>query len=378
MKIVFVSNYYNHHQAPLCRALSRQVEEFYFIATSEMRRERREMGYAMADVPDFVRYAHRAQHEREACIRLIDEADVLIAGAAPEELIAPRIRGGKLTFRYTERLFKQEPSFLEFPKKWAAQHLRNPWGKAVYLLCAGAYTAGDYARLGLFSDRAYRWGYFPETAPRKTIQKRPGTILWAGRLLDWKHPDDALQAALALIGEGYDLSLEIVGAGDLANVLEERLRGSGLQSRVRLCGALDPAGVRARMEEAEIFLFTSDRQEGWGAVLNEAMSAGCAVVASHAAGSTPCLVEDGKNGLIYRSGDVDMLREKLRYLLDHPGKRTAMGVKARETIETTWNAETAALRLCALARQLLKGEGSPELFDSGPLSKAPVIRNDWM
>ena len=372
MKIVFVSNYYNHHQASLCRALSGQVEDFYFIATSEMRRERRDMGYAMAQVPDFVRYAHRTPAEREVCLRLIEEADVLIAGAAPEELIAPRIRAGKLTFRYTERLFKQEPKPLEYLKKRIAQHLRNPKENAVYLLCASAYTAEDYARLGLFSGRAYRWGYFPEITYGKRMQKRPGIVLWAGRLLDWKHPDDALEAARQLIEEGYDLSLEIVGAGELAPVLEERVRSFGLESRVKLTGVLDPSGVRARMEEAEIFLFTSDRQEGWGAVLNEAMDAGCAVVASHAAGSTGYLVEDGKNGLIYPAGDVAMLREKLRYLLDHPNEAAAMGAKARETMESTWNADTAAERLCALARQILAGEKAPDLYDNGPISKAPT------
>ena len=46
-------------------------------------------------------------------------------------------------------------------------------------------------------------------------------------------------------------------------------------------GALKPADVRKEMERADIFLFTSDYKEGWGAVLNEAMNARCAIVAVH-------------------------------------------------------------------------------------------------
>ena len=34
------------------------------------------------------------------------------------------------------------------------------------------------------------------------------------------------------------------------------------------------------MEKADIFLFTSDRREGWGAVANEAMNSACALVVS--------------------------------------------------------------------------------------------------
>ena len=33
------------------------------------------------------------------------------------------------------------------------------------------------------------------------------------------------------------------------------------------------------MEQADIYLFTSDRNEGWGAVANEAMNSACAMVA---------------------------------------------------------------------------------------------------
>lgn len=379
MKIVFVSNYYNHHQAPLCQALDAlNPGQFHFVATSEMRQERRQMGYTMTDVPAFVRCAHKDPEERAFCLRLIREADVVIAGAAPEKLIAPRIHAGKLTFRYTERLFKRVPKPLELLKRWISQHLRNPRKKPVYLLCAGAYTAADYAKLGLFSGKAYRWGYFPAVSYEYAGNKSRGSILWAGRLLDWKHPDDALEAVRRLIDEGYDINLEIVGAGELAPQLEEMVRKSGLENRVSLAGVRNPGEVRALMERSEIFLFTSDRQEGWGAVLNEAMSSGCAVVASHAAGSVPFLVEDGKNGLIYPSGDVDMLSQKLRRLLDHPEICAEIGMEAQRTVAETWNAETAARRLCTLAEHILSGEEFPEIRNNGPCSRAEILCDGWM
>jgi glycosyltransferase involved in cell wall biosynthesis len=94
------------------------------------------------------------------------------------------------------------------------------------------------------------------------------------------------------------------------------------------------------------------------------------VVASHAAGSAPFLIRDGENGLLYHSGNGDMLYEKVRYLLDHPDEQSRLGSSAYETILSLWNAGTAADRLLQLAEKILAGEKSPRPFGEGPCSPA--------
>ena len=131
------------------------------------------------------------------------------------------------------------------------------------------------------------------------------------------------------------------------------------------------------MEEAGIYLFTSDRREGWGAVLNESMNSGCAVIASHAIGSTPYLIEDNVNGLIYRSGDVDMLYKKIKCLLDDHSKQERLGREAYKTMVEEWNASVATERLVTLSKSILSGEKYPDLYSSGPCSKAEIIKDDW-
>ena len=143
-----------------------------------------------------------------------------------------------------------------------------------------------------------------------------------------------------------------------------------------MLGAMPPEAVREHMEKAEIFLFTSDFNEGWGAVLNESMNSGCAVVASHAIGSVPFLIRDGENGLIYRNGDDDGLYKRVTRLIDDPALRDRLGRNAYRTLADTWNAETAAERFLQLSQALLDGK-SPELFDEGPCSRAAVLRNGW-
>ena len=122
---------------------------------------------------------------------------------------------------------------------------------------------------------------------------------------------------------------------------------------------------------------TSDRQEGWGAVLNEAMNSGCAVVASHSAGSTHYLIKHKENGLIYTSGNIDDLYNKVKYLLNDPAEQKKLGASAYNTITDEWNAQTAAQRLVRLFKAVLDGEKSPDLYPSGPCSKAYVIKDDW-
>lgn len=202
-------------------------------------------------------------------------------------------------------------------------------------------------------------------------------MLWCGRFLAWKHPDDALTVARRLKEAGVSFTLKMIGTGELENCLRQTIQAEGLQNCVELTGPMPPEQVRDYMEKAGIFLFTSDRQEGWGAVLNEAMNSGCAVVASDAIGSVPYLVKDRENGLVYHSGSVDELFERVKGLLDHPAEQRRLGEAAYRTIADLWNAEIAAKRLIALSQAILDGDASPELFEDGPCSRAEIIREDW-
>ena len=208
-------------------------------------------------------------------------------------------------------------------------------------------------------------------------KKDPRKILWVGRMLAWKRPDDAIRAAAQLKKAGYVFSMDLVGEGQLEPHLRELIQELDLSDCVRLIGFMPPDEVRRHMERAGIFLFTSDRQEGWGAVLNEAMNSGCAVVAGSDAGATPCLVQNGVNGLVYPSGDIRALNDALKCLLDAPETAAELGLSACETITELWNGEVAARRLVLLTQAILEGNQHPDLYAEGPCSRAERLRKDW-
>ena len=139
-----------------------------------------------------------------------------------------------------------------------------------------------------------------------------------------------------------------------------------LHDCVELTGALPVDEVRTEMEKASIFLFTSDRGEGWGVVANESMNSGCVLVAADRIGSVPYLVKNDHNGLLFHDGDIDDLTEKVSALLDAPARISQLGRNAYETVSGLWSAENAARRFVELAERLLESDGAVSLWEEGP------------
>jgi len=131
------------------------------------------------------------------------------------------------------------------------------------------------------------------------------------------------------------------------------------------------------MEKSEIFLFTSDRNEGWGAVANESMNSACAVIANSAIGSVPFLIKDGENGYMYKDGDVDEIYSKVKKLLDNAEERKRLSKNAYKTMTDEWNPKNAAKKLVKLSETMLEGEYKPFPFADGVCSRADKLSDNW-
>ena len=375
--IVMILNYYSHHQSELSEALCAATNEnYWFIETEPMEEERKNMGWGGIMLPSFVKQSYTSPEAKAECLKLCSDADVVIIGSAPDSFIENRMKENKLTFRYYERYFKEGRWRILDPRVVRSHYyldyrFRN---KNLYMLCAGAYTAPDCRFIHCYINKTYKWGYFPAVKAYDDLEaliesKKPHSILWTGRFIDWKHPEAPLYVAKRLIKDGYDFTLNIIGNGYLEQSIQKQITADGLNNYVHILGTMSPEEVRQYMEQSEVFLFTSDRNEGWGVVLNESMNSACAVAASGAIGSVPYLLEDGKNGLIFKDRNWNDLYEKVKFLFDHPAERKSMGRKAYDNLMDLWNAETAASRLLELIDCINTGRDLP--FSHGPCSK------DW-
>ncbi|MBE6916278.1 MAG: glycosyltransferase family 4 protein [Ruminococcaceae bacterium] len=381
--VIFLSNYFNHHQKPFCEEMYRILKENYtFIETETMSEERQNMGWGIQHYPPYVVTSAVFNANRKKYQQKIDDADVVIIGAAPLALIKTRNKNNRLVFRYSERLLKDKLKLWQYPLCFLRWHKATPPSSNIYLLCASAYASKDHTSFSLFKNRHYKWGYFPEVkiyadVDQLIASKKRASLLWVARFLNLKHPEVPVEIAKRLKKEGYCFELNIIGTGELEKTVTQMVADEGLTDCVHLLGAMKPEEVRTHMEQSEIFLFTSDRREGWGAVLNESMNSGCAVVASHAIGSVPYLIKDKENGCIYRDGDVDDLYRKVKFLLENEEKRAAMGRNAYLTMVNEWNAKTATMKLLELAERIGNGKEMPELYAQGVCSRAEILKDDW-
>lgn len=379
MKLVFLSNYYNHHQAPFCEAMHERLgSNFSFIQTEEMEAERSNMGWGEDNIPSFVKKNYGNRLVEIECNNLIETADVVIIGSAPDHLVRNRIRSGKLVLRYSERQLKKGLELWKYPYRYLKWHKQNPSRANIYMLCASAYASSDYAKFGLFKNRCYKWGYFPAVKRYGDIDqlielKHPASILWVARLIEWKHPELPILVAKRLKDENYSFNMKLIGNGVLEGKIKNLIHVYGLDDCVEMLGIMKPEQVRDYMEKSQMFLFTSDRNEGWGAVLNEAMNSACAVVVSNAIGAAPFLI-NGENGIKYKNGDFENLYSNVKLLLDDPKRATCLGKKAYETMISEWNAEIASERLLLLVGDLLENKISHR-YSQGPCSKAEYISN---
>lgn len=134
------------------------------------------------------------------------------------------------------------------------------------------------------------------------------------------------------------------------------------------------------MRKADIFLFTSDANEGWGAVANESMYENCALVAGSDIGCVPYLINHGEDGMIFRSPTrdssiskpdvraLDEMYECVKYLLDNMDICRNMQKKAHNKIAGLWSADHATEALLSLINELKNGVNSSIV--QGPCSKA--------
>lgn len=373
--VVCCSNFLNHYTLALSNELKKVFKEHYFIVGEELPEERKSMGFSdLNDNPMVI----KAYEDKEKARRVILEADLVLTGGYKyESHIRERVKLGKTTFYDSERLFKNDSRIykaLQYVYYWYKHH----YDKKGLLFCISAYAAGDYNKFGFFKNRTYKWGYFSEAIKYEDIyklieNKKENSIIWAGRLINWKHPDLAIKAAKRLKEEGYNFELNIIGNGEMEQELKSMIINDNLQDSVHMLGSMPPTEVRKYMEESEIYLFTSDRGEGWGVVLNEAMNSGCVVISSYTTGSTPFLIKDKVNGLVYKNDDENKLYESLKYCLDNKDEVKNIGKNAYESIINMWNPEMAAKRMYEFVDAYLQGEDIDNLFESDILSKAIPI-----
>jgi glycosyltransferase involved in cell wall biosynthesis len=171
-----------------------------------------------------------------------------------------------------------------------------------------------------------------------------GDVLAFGRL----SPEKGLKTLIQAVAQVPECRLKVVGDGPQRQELEA-LAGRTAGDRVEFTG-YQPAGrLLETLRRAALVVLPSEWYENCPYTILEAFAAGKPVIASDI-GGIPELVEDGRQGLLFEPGHAGMLADRMRALLDDPGRRELLGRNAGSRAEEAYGPGlhyTTFMEVCA-------------------------------
>ncbi|MDD5055931.1 MAG: glycosyltransferase family 4 protein [Candidatus Peribacteraceae bacterium] len=190
----------------------------------------------------------------------------------------------------------------------------------------------------------------PQTADRSP-DNRSVTVTYVGRLESVKGVDDFVAAALKVKQEHPELQIQVVGWSKENHPLVEAHKDAVTFTGLR-------HDIPDILSSTDIFVLPS-YSEGLSNALMEAMTAGCACIASDVGGNA-FLIQNGVSGFLFPAGDREALAAHIRRLIDDPAKRQSLGEGARKRIEERFSWEKV-------------GEEYRKLFESFRMENGPAF-----
>lgn len=180
---------------------------------------------------------------------------------------------------------------------------------------------------------------------------RPRRIAAIGRLVTKKGFADLLHATALLVARGDDVTVDLVGTGELAGDLGELVTALGLTDRVVLHGAQPQHRVReivtgAAVLAAPCIVAADGNRDGLPTVLLEAMALGTPCISTPVTGIAEA-VRHEQTGLLVPPGDPVSLAMALQRLLDDRELGERLALAARDLVEQDYDTARQVRRLTA-------------------------------
>ncbi|NEU06777.1 glycosyltransferase family 4 protein [Flavihumibacter sp. R14] len=174
------------------------------------------------------------------------------------------------------------------------------------------------------------------------ITKDKVFVLFAGKFEPKKDPLLLLNAFLNL--KSKNAHLLFAGNGVLEDALKSR--AVGLKSyNIHFMDFQNQTHMPVLYQACDLFCLPSRGPgESWGLAINEAMACGKAILTSDKVGAAYDLVKEGKNGYIFKSGNLPHLMEKLELLTANKSKLGDFGEYSKKII-TEWELEAVAKKI---------------------------------
>jgi phosphatidylinositol alpha-mannosyltransferase len=177
---------------------------------------------------------------------------------------------------------------------------------------------------------------FAAARPLPGYPRVGGTVGFIGRYDEPRKGMDILVDALTrLVPQRPDLRLLVAGRGD-ADEFQARLPAA-VAARVDLLGQVSDEDKARMLRSVDIYCAPNTGQESFGVILLEAMAADAPIVASDIEPFRRVL-NGGRAGELFPTGDPEALAQALTRLLDDPQRRAALAAEGRAAVAPfDWN-----------------------------------------
>ncbi len=235
------------------------------------------------------------------------------------------------------------PVFAYFRGADASSHLREPLRAMAYrrmmpnlrgVFSVSQFLLDQLSARGVRHQNSFVVPSGVDTSRFAPGQKRPGSFLMVGRLIEKKRPDITVEAFCKATKRHEAARLEIVGDGEMLPICEGIVERHGMADRVVFHGRRPHDFVRQRLAGSEVFLQHSvtapdGNTEGLPTSIQEAMASGALVISTRHAGIPEAVVE-GETGFLVDEGDSAAFAGMIARSLSLGDRLPKMTAKARE------------------------------------------------
>lgn len=222
-----------------------------------------------------------------------------------------------------------------------------------FLAIGGAAVKSYYLDLGFTESNFYNFGYFPKNnsslvAPNNS--KNGINFLFVGQFIQRKGIDKLLKCLdhLATVYKNENWTFTVVGEGPLKEDLLKTI--SCLKSsKIRYLGLIkDELKLMSIYKSADV-LFIPSKFDGWGAVVNEAISCGLSIISSKTVYASKFLVEEKINGFTF---DYENEKEMVQAIDNYFSSGNNIEIMKKESfrIFQEWNPYVAAKKIFDLIK----------------------------